>query len=153
MKIRIEVDPDLSDEEILIRCRSINDEVATIQQAITDISSSGQRFLFYSGEKEFYFPLEEILFFETEGSRVNAHTAQQIYQVKYRLYELEELLPSSFVRVAKSTIVNVRHIHAITKNLTGASEVEFKGTHKHIYVSRGYYKVLKERLENRRYVK
>lgn len=153
MKIRIEVDPDLAEDEVLIRCKSISDDVAAMQQAITDISSSGQRFQFYNGEKEFYFSLDEILFFETDGSKVNAHTAQQVYQVKYRLYELEELLPSCFVRVAKSTILNVRHVHAITKNLTGASEVEFQGTHKHIYVSRGYYKVLKEKLESRRYTK
>ena len=109
--------------------------------------------MFYQGEKEYYFPLDEILFFETDDSRVSAHTREEVYQVKYRLYELEELLPGYFVRVAKSTILNTHHVHAITKNITGASEVEFQGTHKHIFVSRNYYKLLKERMEDRRYHK
>lgn len=153
MKIRIEVDPNLEEDEVLIRCRCVTEEVVNAQQAVTDAAAGGQRFLFYQGEKEYYFSLDEILFFETDANHVNAHTKDQVYQVKYRLYELEELLPSYFIRVAKSTILNIHHVYAITKNLTGASEVEFAGTHKHIYVSRGYYKTLKERLDDRRYMK
>ncbi len=152
MKIRIEVD-DKIDEEVIIRCKSITGEITKIQQAISDALVAEQSFLFYQGEKECYISLDEILFFETEAGHINAHTRDQIYQVKYKLYELEEMLPSSFVRVAKSTILNSNHIHSITKNLTGASEVEFIGSYKHIYVSRGYYKALKERLDDRRYAR
>lgn len=153
MRIRIEVDSQIEEEEIIIRCKRVTNEITKIQQAISDVQAGEQNFMFFQGEKECYFSLDEIIFFESEGGHINAHTREQVYQVKYKLYELEELLPSSFIRVAKSTILNTNHIHSITKNLTGASEVEFTGTHKHIYVSRGYYKALKEKLDDRRYIR
>lgn len=86
-------------------------------------------------------------FFETDGNEVIAHTREQSYQTKYRLYELEERLPDYFVRVAKSTIANAREIRAIRKNnLSTTSVAEFVGTPKKIYVSRHYSKALKEKI-------
>ena len=150
MRIRIEIDND-AEEEVIIRTRQIDERTAAIEQALSEVLAGRTGFPFYQNEKEFFFPLKDILFFETQNKEVMAHTREQVYQVKLRLYELEEKLPSSFLRVSKSTIVNVAHIHSIEKNITGASEVEFAGTYKKIYVSRGYYKVLKEKMDNRRY--
>ncbi|MDL2325417.1 LytTR family transcriptional regulator, partial [Ruminococcaceae bacterium OttesenSCG-928-A16] len=105
--------------------------------------------VFYKQNQEFYFPLEEVLFFETEGEQVYAHTVGDAYRIKYRLYELEELLPRNFIRVAKSTIVNTAQVYSVTRNLTASSLVHFNGTHKQIYASRHYYKMLREKLNER----
>ena len=59
---------------------------------------------FYQGDRSYYLPLEDILFFETDGKEILAHTIDQMYTIKYRLYELEEILPGYFMRVSKSTI-------------------------------------------------
>jgi DNA-binding LytR/AlgR family response regulator len=80
---------------------------------------------------------------------VFAHTAGDAFKVKHRLYELEEILPRVFVRVAKGTIVNTKQIYAINRNLTASSRISFPNTHKHIYVSRHYYKTLREKLGSR----
>ena len=40
------------------------------------------------------------------------------------------LLPINFIRVSKSTILNVDHIFSIEKNLTASSIVQFNKTHK-----------------------
>jgi DNA-binding LytR/AlgR family response regulator len=112
-------------------------------------SKSGPKITFYQKNQEYYFPTEEILFFETEGEHVNAHTAKDVYQIKYRLYELEQILPRFFVRTAKSTIVNVRQIYSITRSLTSSSLVQFAGSHKQVYASRYYYGELRRRLNER----
>lgn len=88
--------------------------------------------------------------FETEGKLVQAHTADRLYLTDRKLYELEESLPGSFMRISKSTIVNLDHIYSITRNLTASSIVEFYGTAKKVYVSRNYYKALTERLGEKR---
>ena len=80
-----------------------------------------------------------------------AHTAKEVFETRSKLYELEEVLPASFMRVAKSTILNVNHVYSITRNLTASSEVEFKNTHKKVYVSRNYYKALIAKLEEKRF--
>ena len=77
------------------------------------------------------------------------HTANQVYGTKYRLYELEELLPGNFIRISKSAILNAGKVRAIHKNITGASEVEFVGSGKKVFVSRNYFKVLMEKLEEK----
>jgi DNA-binding LytR/AlgR family response regulator len=93
--------------------------------------------------------VEDVLFFETEGERIYAHTTNDSYIVKYRLYELENILHRHFVRVAKSAIVNIRQIYSINRNLTTSSLISFFDSHKSIYVSRSYYLQLRKRLDER----
>ena len=150
MKIKIEIDDGLAEEEIVIRCKSLNEDVITIQKRITDAVNSRMQLEVTRGEKEYYITIDEILFFETDSNGVVVHTANQIYETKYRLYELEDLLPGNFIRVSKSTILNSARVRAIHKNITGASEVEFNGTTKKVFVSRNYLKLLLEKLEEKR---
>ena len=149
MKIRIEIDERLESDEVIIRCQKLNDEVSRVQKAVSEVISEQSRIVFYKGEAEYYFSLEKILFFETEEDEISAHTASDIYKIKYRLYELEELLPGYFLRISKSAILNTRKIFAIDRNLSSASTVSFQNTHKQVYVSRRYLKPLRDRLEER----
>jgi DNA-binding LytR/AlgR family response regulator len=66
------------------------------------------------------------------------------------LYELEELLPGFFMRISKSAILNTNQVYAINRNLAASSVIEFRNTHKQVYVSRNYYKPLKNKLEEKR---
>lgn len=151
MKIRIEMDGNIKEEEIIIRCSHLSDEVKMVQEAVAQATMQVQKMVFYQGEKEFYFSPEEVLFFETEGNVLHAHTRDGIYRIRSKLYELEETLPGSFMRVSKSAILNVHHVYSIERNLTASSIVQFQGTHKQVFVSRHYYKALRERLEEKRY--
>ena len=150
MKIKIEIDENLSEDEVLIRCRGLTEQVTEIQKAVSEVVNTSQRFVFYRGNTEYYLALDEILFFETDGDGINAHTRDNIYQTKYKLYELEDLLPGCFMRISKSSIVNTNHIYSISRNLTASSVVAFSGTHKQVYVSRYYYKPLVNKLEEKR---
>lgn len=149
MKIRIEVLNDLAEDEVLIRCKRVDNTVQKIHQYILEQSASGSKIVFYKQNQEFYFPLDDVLFFETEGEHIYAHTANDAYRIKYRLYELEAILPRHFARAAKSTIVNIMQVYSITRNLTASSLVKFINSHKQVYVSRYYYKELRQRLNER----
>lgn len=48
------------------------------------------------------------------------------------------------------TFLNVNQVYSINKNITSSSIVQFYKSYKQVYVSRNYYKVLKQRLEERR---
>ncbi len=151
MKIKIEIDENLTEEEIVIRGSSLTEEMAAVQKAVADVLLRKQTFTFYKNETEFYIPLDEILFFETETGGISAHTAGEVYAVKYKLYELEQVLPRNFIRVSKSTILNTAKVYSVERNLTASSVVAFAGTHKQVYVSRYYYKSLKISLEEKRF--
>lgn len=150
MKIRIEIDTGLEEEEVVIRSRELNDTVQKVQEAVSEIAGSRQRITFLKGDAEYFIPLEKILFFETDGNEVHAHTAEEIYKIKYRLYELEEMLPGAFMRVSKSTILNTKRIYALNRSVSMTCAVQFQNTPKQVYVSRYYYKPLRNRLEEKR---
>ncbi|GKU27454.1 LytTR family DNA-binding domain-containing protein [Clostridium folliculivorans] len=150
MRIRIEIDNKIEENEVIIKCNQLSEEIKNIQIALDEILSQNKKIIFYRGETEYYLSLEEILFFETEESSICAHTIDNIYNVRYKLYELEEFLPGYFMRVSKSTILNTNHIYSITKSISSSSKVEFQNTHKQVYVSRYYYKPLKIKLLEKR---
>ena len=143
MKVRIELVDDSSEEEVIIRCRRMDDTVGKIQQYIREQTVRSLSIAFYQGNEEYYFPIDKVLFFETEGEHIYAHTERDAYRIKYRLYELEEMLPPYFMRCSKSTILNSMRVYSITKNLSASSLVGFENTHKHVYVSRKYYQQLR----------
>jgi len=147
VKLQIEISDGSSDDVVIIRCGRVDDTVKKIEEYVLSLST--RKLTFYKGTQEYYLPFEAILFFETAGDQVFAHTSNDAFQVKHRLYELEDMLPRSFVRAAKGTIVNTQRIYAINRNLTSSSQIAFSGTHKHIYVSRHYYKTLKEKMNER----
>lgn len=149
MKIRIELVNDLTEDEVLIRCGRVDDTIQKIHQYILEQSQSIPKITFYKQNQEFYFPINDVYFFETEGEHIYAHTANDAYLIKYRLYELEEMLPRNFARAAKSTIVNIMQVYSITRNLTASSLVQFIDSHKQVYVSRLYYQELRRRLNER----
>jgi DNA-binding LytR/AlgR family response regulator len=149
MKVRIEVADNLAEDEVLIRCGRVDESIRRIHQFILEQSKSGPKITFYKQNQAYFFPLDDVLFFETTGEKVFAHTAGDAYQIKYRLYELEQMLPRNFVRAAKSAIVNVRWVYSVTRNLTASSLIQFTGSHKQVYASRYYYKELQQRLQER----
>lgn len=150
MKVRIDIDENSEEDEVIIRCRRLDEKVQKIYKNLMDMTKESGYLVLNKENTEYYVPLDEILFFETTESCISAHTADNMFETKYRLYELEELLPGCFMRVSKSTILNLNHIHSITRNLTASSVVMFIGTYKQVYVSRYYYKPLKCRLEEKR---
>lgn len=148
MKIRIELEEGLDEDEILIRCHSLTDEITRIQNVLSSAVAARQNLVLYKADAEYYVALEDILFFETESNGINAHTRDNVYQVKYRLYELEEILPRNFLRISKSAIINVREIYSLSKSsLSTTSVAAFSNSHKQVFVSRHYVKLLKEKLK------
>jgi DNA-binding LytR/AlgR family response regulator len=146
MKIRIELDPTLTETEIIIRASRLDDSITKIQDAI-GLASAGASVTYWIGEIQYFPRTEEILFFETEGDEIFAHTCAKAYRVKLRLYELQEQLPRYFCRISKSAIVNTRRIYSVNQTLPGSAQLEFTGTHKHIFVSRRYLGSLRLALE------
>lgn len=150
MKIKIEIDESAAEDEVIIRCRGLTKQVAAVQRAVRDVTNASEKILLYKGNTEYYVTLSKILFFETDENGISAHTRDEVYQTRYKPYELEDMLPGVFMRVSKSTILNTDQIYSIDRNLTASSVVAFLNTHKKVYVSRYYYKPLTQKLEEKR---
>ena len=96
---------------------------------------------------EIFIPYEEILFFEVSDNKVYAHTQSNCYICPMRMAELANMLPRSFCRTSKSGMINVMKIRSIVRSPTGVGEVSFNGCGKRAFISRNYYKFVREIIE------
>ena len=118
--------------------------------SIKDVAEKFNHLNGYIGETVYSLALKDILFFETNDRNVYAHTTNNAFLIHYRLYELEENLPDNFLRISKSSILNVDEILSLSRSVTG-NLVEFKNTYKQVYVSRRFLHELKDKLKQRKF--
>lgn len=86
MKIKIEFDDSIDEEEVIIRCNELSDKIQNIQRTLSELNGTVNSLVFYKHETEFYLSLDQILFFETGSDGVSAHTLNDIFQTRYKLY-------------------------------------------------------------------
>ena len=97
------------------------------------------------------FPSPEIYLIETVNEKQVVHTKEETYETNRRLYELERLLPSNFIRISKSVIMNIDKVRTYTPMLNGLMKVSMINSQV-TYISRKYLKEVKDRiLEVRHY--
>lgn len=73
-----------------------------------------------SGDKILFVPLGDISFFQAEDKYVLLNTVDsKQYIMNYTISSLEEKLPSSFIRISRSTIVNTARIKELERYFSG----------------------------------
>lgn len=140
MKVRLEIDDTLKEDEIVISTKKYTDEI----KQLIESSKSKPKIQFFKQDTEYYLDLDSILFFESDNGKVFAHTTNDMFSTVQKLYELEKILPNHFIRISKSTILNIQKIYSLSHSVS-SHLVTFQNSHKQVYVSRMYYKLLKER--------
>ena len=58
MKIRIELEEGLLEDEVVIRCRSLTDEITRIQNAVSAASAAKANLVLYKEDTEYYVALD-----------------------------------------------------------------------------------------------
>ncbi|WEV51067.1 LytTR family DNA-binding domain-containing protein [Lactobacillus sp. ESL0731] len=149
MKVKIDLDPDVTEPVVTIQAKELSPEIERIYRQLQEVSQRPDQLECYKDDVSYYLDLNDILFFETEDRQVVAHTGRDSFSVNYKLYELENLLSSQFMRVSKSTILNLKQVYSLTRSITNC-QVHFHDTYKTVYVSRHYYHSLSDRLNERR---
>ena len=75
-----------------------------------------------------------------------AYLEKDVYETKYKLYELEQRLwGTDFFRATKSTLTNLAKVESLSPAFNGRFELSMKNGEK-LMVSRQYVPVLKEKL-------
>ena len=66
------------------------------------------------------------------------------FRIKMRLYEIEEILPSCFIKINKSSVANEKLIERFSVSFSGGVDAVFKSGYKE-YVSRRCFAEIKRR--------
>ena len=150
MKLRTEIS---ENEEIIIRCRQRNDKIRSLEAAIEEALRGENEIVLTSGGTDYFVPKISVLFFESSEGKVYAHTRDKVYTAPYKLFELEALMPPSFVRISKSAIANIAEISHIHREIVGNGEIGFRGCDKKVWFSRAYFKLLQYKIDEMRLTK
>lgn len=83
-----------------------------------------------------------------DGKTYAIDRTNQRYRLKQRLYELEEQLPASFIRINKSTLANEYALDRFAVTIAGSVDAVFQCGYRE-YVSRRCFAQIKRRLERK----
>lgn len=126
MEIEFKLDPTQTDPKITITAAQLTDEVNDLLLRLEHGRPSAITAV--QGSRVVLLAPERILRFFADGKTVSAQTAEGVFTVRQRLYELEALLDRhKFVRISHSEIVNLSHITALDLSITGTIRVTLTG--------------------------
>ena len=145
--MKITVEPArLPETEVIIRGDLAGAEVAALLQLLGK-KNSGKLFVFQEEEQYILSP-GEIIFAETNGSKVLVYGRQEVYESRQKLYELMEQLDGfAFAQINKSTIVNIEYVKSIQAEFSGNYRIKLKGRKEVLTVSRKYFKEFKNKVQ------
>ena len=140
MKIKIFIDKE-HDEEIHVFARERTELVDKIERLV-----KGQENILAKRDRVSYnIELCDVVCFTSNDNKVFVHAGKDVLEVDEKLYELEESLPDTFLKINKSCIANIEKIKSFDATITGTLAVNFKNGERD-YVSRRRMKYVKERL-------
>ena len=144
MKLETRKIPENEPETVEIRYHWITDEVQEITSFVK--SRQGQLNAVRDG-KRFEVPVVDLFYAESVDERLFLYTAADSYEIRMKLYELEDLLKNKcFFRVSRSMIVNLMKITSVRPALNGRFSAVLKNGEE-IIISRKYVPGLKQVLK------
>ena len=143
VKISINVDPELTDTEIIINCGSLTAETESIIAALR--MADNQLTVIKDGETHIL-DISKIAYIETVDRRTFVYTETDCYESKLKLYEMvEKLCSGNFLRISKSCIVRLKYIRSLKADLDRRIRITLENGEQ-LIASRQYADELKKRL-------
>ncbi|MCP1146570.1 LytTR family DNA-binding domain-containing protein [Lysinibacillus endophyticus] len=143
MKVLIEVINKNQEEEICIRCHEVNNE---INQIVNQLKLNLTTIVGHENDKYHQVKLRDVYYFEAVEGKVFIYCKDKVYEVKNKLYEIEEMYKGKkFFRASKSTIINIAKISHISPSFSGRFEALLDNGER-LMISRKYVPNLKTML-------
>lgn len=146
MKVNIEIDTNIEEPAALITTPYMTEEVTRVVDFISKLDDIATVISGIRDDKVELLEQESIIRIYAEEGKVLARTESGLYQIRLRLYELEERLDDSkFVRISNSEIVNLKRVKSLDLSLVGTICMELSNGEVS-YVSRRYVSKIKKML-------
>lgn len=143
MKVSIEEINRDQDEEIIIRCHEVNDDILKL---LNKLKTEKAVLLGYVENIIHRLKAADVYYFEAVDNKVFIYCRDKVFESKQKLYELEEMCEGKkFFRASKSTIINLTKITYVRPSISGRFEAKLDNGET-VAVSRQYVPVLKKML-------
>ena len=144
MDIEVIIDNKYSNPKVTIYTDKMSDEISSVINIIKNENNSK---LYGFLDNELYFiNFEDVFLLYSENGKVYAKTSKNSYLLKFRLYQLEEMLDKNFIRISNSEIINIKKVKNLDFAMIGTIKINFiNGTY--TYASRRFIKKIKDYLK------
>ena len=143
MKITILDRADGEEDEIIIRCRQLDEHILKLVYAL---KAGQEKITAVRDGTIMQIAPKEIYYFEAVDNRVFLYLEKEVYETKYRLYELEERFRGTdFFRMSRAYIMNLAKVSHLSPAFNGRFEATMKNGER-LVISRQYVPTLKEKL-------
>lgn len=145
MKITIETPLPGQEDEIVIRVAELTEDILDTVKKLKN-NETKDSVAVISGDSILMLQTKDIFYFDSVDDKVFAYTKDKNYEIKMKLYEIEEDYSfSSFIRVSKNTILNIKKIEHLSPEFNGRFIAKLVNSEK-VMISRGYVPSLKKKL-------
>ncbi len=145
MKFTVIIDPN-KEEEVTVTVHQPHPLTDKIEALILEYAGDGM-LTAYTEDQLLKLPFSQIECITVISGKTYAIDCKgKQYRLKQRLFELEELLPGTFVRINKSAIANEARLECFTATYSGGVNARFKSGYEE-YVSRRCFAEIKRRLK------
>lgn len=146
MKVECKINADYKEPYAVLHISRMTVAIAEIISMLEKEEIDSLTLIAVKDRKTYFVEPEDIELVRTEGRKIVCYDKlKNRYILSRPLYELENILGSQFVRISKSTIVNIRRIDHVGASLNGTMDLVMKSGVTD-YISRSFRKVFKERL-------
>ncbi len=144
MKLNINIDTGVKEPEIIITTAHMTDDVNRLVEFVSKMDDAPTIISGIREDKVEILEQESIVRIYAEEGKIFAKNDKGLYQIRLRLYEVEERLDSSrFVRISNSEIVNLKKVKSLDLSFVGTICMELSNGEVS-YVSRRYVSKIKK---------
>lgn len=150
INVRTNISKDYGENiEIVINTSNYTKEVGKIVETLQQLADEVEFIIGRKGNEISLININEVIYFYSNEQNNYCKTEKGDYQIKQKLYQLEETLPKNqFIRISNSTIINIKYVECFDVSTIGNIIVKFKnGATEQVSKRRvsGVMKFLKER--------
>lgn len=145
MKVNLFVLSDIEEPYADIHTNELTDNI-TKAMSILESDDSNDMLAVKKGSDIALLEFSDVYMFRVENKQVKVYTDSSEYLIKKPLYQVEESLGSDFVRISKTTIVNLKKIERVAPSLRGMMFIQLKNGLKD-NISRKYLPDFKQSLD------
>lgn len=145
MKVELQISETYEEEKLIVQAPQPTDKVQKVIEFAENLDLT-EKIKGKIDNQVYLVKIGKVQRFYIENRKVLAETASQTYSIDLRLYQVLEILPSNFIQISQSEIININSISHLKLTPNGLVEIFLKNE-SFTYSSRRYLKTIKEKLE------
>jgi len=147
MKVDIKINPELTEITHVIHTPKMTPEILDLIELLESTGDSKNELLVGKKDDKFFvIDPEEVDIIRTEDGEVVVYNNKaKAYVITKPLHKIHEQLPSNFIRISKSAIVNINRVDNLSNSFSRTMHIVMKNGITD-YISRSYLGDIKKRL-------